>query len=370
MGFSCGIVGLPNVGKSTIFSAITSAKAAAENFPFCTIEPNTGAVPVPDERIETLAKMAQSAKIIPTQMTLVDIAGLIRGASQGEGLGNQFLGHIRSVDAILHVVRAFEDENVIHVDGAPNPIRDIETIETELLLADLEAVQKQIEKTRKIAKSQNQEAKSYLSRLESLEAHLSNGTPARSFEYAEDEMELRETLSQLITRKPTLYVANIDEEQLQEVISGTPPALLEELFSYARERGAEVIPICGKLESEISELPREERGEYLESVGLERSGFHHLLQAGYRLLGLLTYFTVGPKETRAWTITKGTAAPQAAGKIHSDFERGFIRAEVIAYADYVEFQGEAGARDKGKLRTEGKEYIVADGDVVHFRFNV
>ncbi len=370
VGFSCGIVGLPNVGKSTIFSAITSAKAAAENFPFCTIEPNTGAVPVPDDRLSTLAKMADSQKVIPAQITLVDIAGLIRGASKGEGLGNQFLGHIRAVDAIVQVVRAFNDENVIHVDGAPDPLRDIETIETELLLADLESVQKQIEKIRKLAKSNNQEAKALLALFEALEKHLNDGLPARSFTPSEAHDEYEAMTAQLLTSKPTLYVANIDESQLEALNSGETPDSIRSIQEYAERQGSSVVPICGKLEAEIAELPKEERREYLESVGLERSGFDGLLQSGYRLLGLLTYFTVGPKEARAWTIYEGTAAPQAAGKIHSDFERGFIRAEVISYEDYLACNGEAGAREKGKLRTEGKEYIMKDGDVVHFRFNV
>lgn len=370
MGFSCGVVGLPNVGKSTLFSAITSAKAAAENFPFCTIEPNTGAVPVPDKRLEVMAEIAESAKLIPTQITIVDIAGLIRGASKGEGLGNQFLGHIRSVDAILHVVRCFKDENVIHVEGAPDPVRDVQTIETELLLADLDAVEKQLDKVRKLAKTgSNKEAKFQYELFEPLAKHIGEGHPVRSFELA-NQQEAKPFLQQLITAKKTVFIANVDEEQLAQHLAGNNPKELTDLINYAEKSGSEVVVICGKLEAEIAELPKEERGEYLTSAGLDHSGLDSVVLAGYRTLGLITFFTVGPKEAHAWTAEAGTAAPQCAGKIHSDFERGFIRAEVVAYDDYVACKGEAGARDKGKLRTEGKEYIMQDGDIVHFRFNV
>ncbi len=370
MGFTCGIIGLPNVGKSTIFNALTSAKAASENFPFCTIEPNTGAVPVPDPRIEKLAEMAKSAKIIPTQITFVDIAGLIRGASKGEGLGNQFLGHIRSVDAVAHVVRCFADENIIHVDGAVDPIRDIETIDTELLLSDLDAVQKQVSKYEKMAKSQDKEAKSKLAILKALEAHLSEGKPAREFQSTEPEEYLTEVTKNLLSSKPVLFVANVNEEDAATRPDPTGSRPVDKLAKYAAEQNAEIVVISGKVEAEISEMPKAEQKDYLEAMGLELSGLSRLILAGYRLLKLITFFTVGPKECHAWTAQEGTKAPQAAGKIHTDFERGFIRAEVISYEDYVQFGGEVKARENGRLRVEGKEYIFQDGDIAHFRFNV
>lgn len=371
MGFSCGIVGLPNVGKSTIFNALTSAKAASANFPFCTIEPNTGAVPVPDPRLQVLSDLAKSEKIIPTQITFVDIAGLIRGASKGEGLGNQFLGHIRSVDAIAHVVRCFDDENIIHVDGGVDPIRDVETIDTELILSDLDAVQKQISKFEKMARSGDKDAKIRIEILKQLDEALGKGLPARSVTVAsEEEEKKREIFGQLLTSKPTLFVANVSEDDLgrEAVPGGSHP--LDILSDYAKKQGASIVAISGKLEAEISELDAAERAEYLTSLGLSQSGLDRLVVAGYNLLHLITFFTVGPKETHAWTAENGTKAPQCAGKIHTDFEKGFIRAEVIGYQDYVSGGSEAKAREAGKLRVEGKEYTMQDGDIVHFRFNV
>ncbi|MCB0352451.1 MAG: redox-regulated ATPase YchF [Bdellovibrionales bacterium] len=370
MGFSCGIVGLPNVGKSTIFNALTSGKAASENFPFCTIEPNTGAVPVPDPRLQKLADVAKSAKIIPTQMTFVDIAGLIRGASKGEGLGNQFLGHIRSVDAVIQVVRCFSDDNVIHVEGSVDPIRDVETIETELALSDLETVQRQNQKYQKLARGQDKVALRRKTLLEALEAHLGEGQPARLFAYEFDASDRKELFEPLLTSKPTLFVGNVNEEEaaLEPDPNGTRP--IDRLAKYAQSVGSDTLAICGKIESEIAELPREERQEYLTELGIELSGLDRLTLAGYNLLELLTFFTVGPKEAHAWTAKRGSTAPQAAGKIHTDFEKGFIRAEVIHCDDYLQYKGEAGCRDAGKLRVEGKDYLVQDGDVVHFRFNV
>lgn len=370
MGFSCGIIGLPNVGKSTIFSALTSAKAAAANFPFCTIEPNTGAVPVPDERLEVLAKIAKSEKVIPTQITFVDIAGLIRGASKGEGLGNQFLGHIRSVDAVAHVVRCFSDDEIIHVEGSVDPIRDIETIDTELLLADLESVQKQLQKVEKTAKSGDKESKAKLALLAPLEEHLSSGKPARTFPCDMKEEVAKDVMSILLTAKPLLFVANVSEEDAASTPNPNGGRHLDKLFGYANSVGSEVVVISGKLESEIAELPKEERADYIKGAGLDSSGLDKLIRAGYSALGLITFFTVGPKETHAWTAEVGSKAPVCAGKIHTDFEKGFIRAEVIGYADFVSAGSEVKAKEQGKLRVEGKDYEMKDGDIVHFRFNL
>lgn len=364
MGFTCGIIGLPNVGKSTIFNALTSAKAQAANFPFCTIEPNTGAVAVPDPRLQILANAAKSERIIPTQITFVDIAGLIRGASKGEGLGNQFLGHIRSVDAVAHVVRCFDDENVVHVDGKVDPISDIDTVETELLLSDLEAVQKQIQKNEKAARTGDKDAKEQIEILTQLEALLSKGIPASQMDMNSEQG--RAIAANLLTAKPVMFVANVTEDDL---VPQKSPALVA-LKEFAAKRGNNVVVICGKIEAEIAEMPTSERAEYLEAVGLENSGLDRMAIAGYQLLKLRTYFTVGPKETHAWTVPAGTKAPQGAGVIHSDFERGFIRAEVISYEDFVREGGEVKAKEAGKLRVEGKEYEVRDGDIMHFRFNV
>lgn len=374
MGFTCGIVGLPNVGKSTIFNALTSAKAAAANFPFCTIEPNTGAVPVPDARLEKLAELAKSAKLIPAQMTFVDIAGLIRGASKGEGLGNQFLGHIRSVDAIAHVVRCFEDENIVHVDGGINPRRDVETIDTELILSDIDAVQKAKFKLEKVAKSGDKSAKSKLALLEGLEEWLNQGKPARSFKsspnFSGSDEDFAEISNTLLTSKPVLFVANVHEKDLLHVPTPGGSLPVDALAAYAAEQNAPIVTISGQVEAEIAELNAVERKEFLASMGVEQSGLDRLTVAGYQLLGLITFFTIGPKEAHAWTAPAGSTAPQCAGKIHSDFERGFIRAEVISYEDYAAAGSEVKAKENGKMRTEGKEYIMEDGDIVHFRFNV
>jgi GTP-binding protein YchF len=363
MGFKCGIVGLPNVGKSTLFNALTETAAAqAANYPFCTIEPNVGEVAVPDPRLDRLAEVGKSAQIIPTRLTFVDIAGLVRGASKGEGLGNQFLANIREVDAIAHVVRCFEDTDVTHVEGKIDPIADIETIETELMLADLDSLEKRVDALEKKARGNDKEAKETLDLVTRALVLLREGKPARLVARKPDEEKAFAMLG-LMTAKPVLYVCNVDEGS---AASGND--FSKKVEARAKEEGAVAVAISAKIESEIAVLSREERKEYLEAVGLKEAGLDRLIRAGYELLDLVTYFTVGPKEARAWTITRGTRAPAAAGVIHTDFEKGFIRAETIAYNDYVTLGGEAGARDGGKMRLEGKDYTVADGDVMHFRF--
>jgi GTP-binding protein YchF len=363
MGFKCGIVGLPNVGKSTLFNALTeSAAAQAANYPFCTIEPNVGDVPVPDPRLVKLSEIAGSAQTIPTRLTFVDIAGLVRGASKGEGLGNQFLAHIREVDAIAYVLRCFEDSDVVHVDGKVDPIADAETIETELMLADLESLERRVPALEKKIRGQDKEAKETLALLERALLTLREGKPARFAIVDDDDRKAFHSLG-LLTSKPILYVCNVDEGS-----AATGNALSAEVQKRAENEGAGCVVISAKIESELVELDAEERRSYLADLGLQEPGLNRLIQEGYKLLNLLTYFTAGPKEARAWTIERGTRAPQAAGVIHTDFEKGFIRAETIAYDDYVGLGGEAGARDAGKLRLEGKEYVVKDGDVLHFRF--
>ncbi len=369
MGFNCGIVGLPNVGKSTIFNALTAAGAEAANYPFCTIEPNTGVVPVPDPRLDKLAAIAGSQKIIPTSVEFVDIAGLVKGAHEGEGLGNQFLGHIRSVDAVVHVVRCFDDENITHVDGSVSPERDIDVIETELLLADLSSVERRMQRVSRAAKSGDKALKAEMELLELAKGFLDQGASLRT---ADIEPEQRIGIAELglITSKPMFFVANVDEEHVASGCESTSNHYVQSLVEAAKSRDLEVVVISGKVESEISQLDLEERIAFLEELGLESSGLDRLAIQGYKVLDLITFFTCGPKETRAWTCSRGTLAPDGAGVIHTDFSKGFIRAEVISYQDYLNSKGEQGAKEAGLMRLEGKAYPMQDGDVVHFRFNV
>lgn len=363
MGFNCGIVGLPNVGKSTLFNALTRASVDAENFPFCTIEPNTGVVPVPDPRLDRIAEIAEPARVVPSAMEFVDIAGLVAGAAKGEGLGNQFLAHIRETDAVAHVVRCFEDDNVVHVSGLVDPGGDIDIIDLELALADLETAERVHDRNRRVANAGDKDARVLVVLLDRVRSALEAGKPVRAMGLASHELGLLRDCH-FITQKPVMYVANVAEDGFDD------NPMLDAVATRAASEGAVVVAVCAKIEAEISELDDADRDEFLADLGLDEPGLDRVVRAGYRLLGLHHYFTAGPKEARAWTVPVGTLAPQAAGVIHTDFERGFIRAEVVSYDDYVAHGGESGAREAGRRRLEGKDYVVRDGDVIHFRFNV